>query len=163
MHSGRTRVTKRTCHARSRTGPGKMSSRQLAARRDRRLVWPHSLDFGSRRSGVTEFTSAATPACRLARSRTRMRLQIVSALLSRRTAESPAAHTPSADCGPCSPGRTSSALDGRIRWLLSPLHQATAAAAFFARAARFGGCFPARLCSIAGRTITSINARCAST
>jgi len=38
-------------------------------------------------------------------------------------------------------------------------NQATAAAAFFARAARFGVRFPACLCSIAGLTITSISAR----
>jgi len=38
-------------------------------------------------------------------------------------------------------------------------NQATAAAAFFARTARFGGRFPERLCSIAGLTITSISAR----
>ena len=38
-------------------------------------------------------------------------------------------------------------------------NQATAAAAFFVRTARFGGRFPARLCSIAGLTITSISAR----
>jgi hypothetical protein len=38
-------------------------------------------------------------------------------------------------------------------------NQATAAAAFFARAARFGVRFPACLLSIAGLTITSISAR----
>lgn len=42
-------------------------------------------------------------------------------------------------------------------------NQATAAAAFFARTARFGARFPARLCSIVGLTITSISARWAST
>src|SRR5579864_8730116 len=62
---------------------------------------------------------------------------------------------------PCLPG---SAHDGRGPSLFS-VHcsQATAAAIFFARAVRFGGCFPARLCSMAGLTITSISARWAST
>ena len=112
---------------------------------------------------LVEFTSIDASARTLVRSLMFIHEQPASILVSRKATEL-FPHTllrlPVA-LVPCLPG---SAHDGRGPSLfLVHCSQATAAAIFFARAVRFGGCFPARLCSMAGLTITSISARWAST
>lgn len=107
---------------------------------------------------LVEFTRIDASACTLVHSLMFMHEQPASVLVSRKAAELfphtllrlPVARVP------CLPG---SAHHGRRPLLSAHGNQATAAAAFFARTARFGGRFPERLCSIAGLTITSISAR----
>ena len=107
---------------------------------------------------LVEFTSIDASACTLVRSLMFMHEQPASVLVSRKAAEL-FPHTLLRLPGPAFHACQVRLMMAAGLCFSAHGNQATAAAAFFARTARFGGRFPERLCSIAGLTITSISAR----